>query len=181
MSGISGIKDLHKLAYNVCMYLLVLWLKYFLFVTALGWHVLQYNTCLLHLGFSFTLLYPSVFPSPPTNSLLRSTAAWKVINDCGFGCFSQVCVEESICKLQMSGVKARLSCTEKSYEYVNCKFVIEMIKGSLRGIAFHTTLTNKRMVVRGSVELSNKEEECSKRYIKLFFPTWLWCNTTGKQ
>ena len=79
------------------------------------------------------------------------------------------CVGESLCKLQMFGVKARLSCKEKSYECVNCNFVIKMIKGSPRGIVYHTTPTNNRKVVRGSVDLSNKEDECSERH-KAFFP-----------
>lgn len=70
----------------------------------------------------------------------------------------------------MFGVKARLSCTQKNYRCVKCEFVIEMIKGSPGGIVYHTSLKkNNRVVVRGSVELSNKKGECAQRYIKLFF------------
>lgn len=92
----------------------------------------------------------------------------KVINDYGFGSLSWVCVGESLCKLQIFVVKARLSCTQKSHGCVKCEFVIEMIKGSPRGIVYHTTPKNNKMVVRGSVDLSNKEGECSERYKKLF-------------
>lgn len=68
----------------------------------------------------------------------------------------------------MSGVKARLSCSQKNYECVKCEFVIEMIKEIPRGIVYHTAPKMNRMVLRGSVDPSNKKEVCSERYMKIF-------------
>lgn len=68
---------------------------------------------------------------------------------------------ESLCKLQMFGVKGRLSSPGKSYGCVKCKFVIEMIKGSPGGVVYPITPTNNRMIVRGRVDLSKKEGKCS--------------------
>lgn len=95
--------------------------------------------------------------------------ASEVINDSGFVSLSWVCVGESLCELQMFGVKARLSYTQKNYGRVKCEFVIEMIKGGPTGIVYHTTPENNTKVVRGSVDLSNKEAERSER----LFSTWL--------
>lgn len=80
------------------------------------------------------------------------------------------CAGESLYKLQMFGVKARLSRIEESYECVKCKFVIEMIKRSHRGIDYHTAPTNIRMVVRGSVDLSKKGGRVFRKIHNAFFP-----------
>lgn len=57
------------------------------------------------------------------------------------------CARESFYKLQMFGVKGRLSCIEKSYECVKYKCVIGMIKRSHRGVDYHSAPTHYRIVV----------------------------------
>lgn len=113
--------------------------------------------------------FPQPSSLPPTHSLLLFAVmpASEVINDWGFEGLSWVCVGVSLCGLEMFGVKARLSSAQKNYGCVKCEFVIEMIKGSPKGIVYHT-LQKNRVVVVEILDLSNKKE-CQHRFIRLSF------------
>lgn len=135
-------KHTHHIVYSVCSYGSVTKIRSTCNLSHTGQYGTQTGTC--STGNPFEVLFKT-FHSPPVYPLLHShllcsavMPASKVINDCGFGSLSWVFVEDSLCKLQMFGVKARLY-TQKNYGCVKCEFVIGMIKGSLRGIVYHTT------------------------------------------
>lgn len=126
--------------------------------------------------FIYSFLFPSQHsPPPPTFSLLCSAVmpVSKVLNDCGFESLSWVCVGESLCELEMFGVKARLSCTQKNYGSVKCEFVIEMIKGSPSGIVYHTTPKSIEPFLKRVWTCQIKRESVQKDTQNFFFYTWL--------